>query len=183
MTPEVKMINSIARRYAARCWWAELDDLVQEGWIALLTAQRIWDPSRNVPLAGYAGRAVMLHLRDYLWRMSAPVTGPSHHGERLAGLCRAPTDFLASHTQDDGPDMDAEQWWDELTARMETVIREADSSGAAHRVMWLHETPAQVATDLGLRFGVVHARIRAAWRHLRQDTRLRELMAARAQTC
>lgn len=184
MKTEVEVVNKIARRFAARCWWAEMEDLVQEGWIALLTAKKTWDPSRGVSLTNYASRAVALHLGDYLWHMGAPVSGARGHGRRLEGMHRVPETALERHPTEDTRDPAVEHWWEETTSRMEEVLRKADSSGVAIRVVWWQEPASQVAEEMGVRTEEVHAKAKLARRYLRQDARLCELVSVvDAQTC
>lgn len=56
----------LRRIYAAGCRSVELEDVLQEAQIALLIAQRRWDPSTNVPFGAYFYRGLMNHLNRWV---------------------------------------------------------------------------------------------------------------------
>lgn len=56
----------LAHQY--KCPNVEADDLIQEGWIAYLTAKRNYDPRRGVPLSAYASTYVKRAMWNYLLR-------------------------------------------------------------------------------------------------------------------
>lgn len=95
MTPSelaevIRNADILAARYKRRCWWADVDDLRQEGLAAQLQCRSTWDPDYGVPFGAYAWRAAALAMRAFLLRMSAPVSAPRGHGELLVGLQHAP---------------------------------------------------------------------------------------------
>jgi len=77
MTVEFATLDSLARRAARRYKrrWSSLDerDLHQEAWIALLLAQRSYDPERG-PFEHYGSVAARRWLFGYLLRRTAPVS-------------------------------------------------------------------------------------------------------------
>ena len=68
------MANRLARRYAGR--GELLDDLAQVAAIALINAVDRYDPSRQVPFAGFAIPTILgalkRHFRDTTWAMRVP---------------------------------------------------------------------------------------------------------------
>ena len=68
------MASQLARRYAGRC--ELLDDLVQVAAVALIKAVDHYDPSRQVPFAGFAVPSILgaikRHFRDTSWAMRVP---------------------------------------------------------------------------------------------------------------
>lgn len=88
------IVKEAARRYARRCWWASKDDLMQEGWLAALTAQRTWKANGAAGFRWYVWRAVINAMRNLLLRESAPVKAGWHNLHKLKGLTRAPVSEL-----------------------------------------------------------------------------------------
>lgn len=182
MTQELhKMVKKVARRYKARCWWADEADLVQEGWVAVMRARRTWsaekaaDPTKGCAFAGYAERAVALTMRDWLWRHSAPVTGPKGRGERLAGLTRAPMEALSVHTTP-APDMGRAEWWQTLNEHLASVLCESDPDGVAERVLLDGVTSTEAAATSGVTASEVRRRVREAKKRLATSEVLRSLL-------
>ena len=174
-----KIADQVARRYAALCWWAELDDLRQEGWVAALEAERTWRPDGGASLATYARRAVVLRLRDCLWRASKPVTGPQHRGERLRGL-RAVSDAVLARRE--APDLfeaeKAERWWAELRDLVAAAVRHDKHGWIAARALLGPETAAEVAQDINRSASLVHHRSWEARRRIAEDADLKLAYAA-----
>lgn len=85
--------KQLASIFAARCFWAEFEDLYQQAWNIALDALENYDPSRLGPertsLGGYLWNAITFGLQAYLWRESAPVSG-----QKLDGLRRADVEEL-----------------------------------------------------------------------------------------
>ena len=86
----VKIASGVAWRYARRCWWADVDDLIGEASRVVLEAARTWDPQVGVPFSGYAAKAAQRALSGYLWEQSSPVT--SSDPRIMAGTYRAEVD-------------------------------------------------------------------------------------------
>jgi RNA polymerase sigma-B factor len=68
------LVRAIGRRYAGR--GIALDDIVQTGYIGLISAVDRFDPARGVPLEAYAARTIegeIMHLfRDRGWAVRVP---------------------------------------------------------------------------------------------------------------
>lgn len=77
-----------AARYKRRCWWASFEDLVQQARLAVVEAERTYDPQTGVPFEGYAWRAAINQLHALILRESAPVSAPGHKLPDLKGLYR-----------------------------------------------------------------------------------------------
>ncbi len=83
----LRIAKAVAQRYAARCWWADKDDMTSEASEAILCAQRTFDPQVGVPFDGYAAKAAALRIRSWLWKNSSPVSGGSHDPRKhVAGV-------------------------------------------------------------------------------------------------
>jgi DNA-directed RNA polymerase specialized sigma24 family protein len=95
MTTQIEsQVNEAARRYARRVWWANEEDLKQEGWVAALEAAASWKPTGGASLKWYVWTAIVRSMRNLLLRDSAPVKAGWHNLHKLKGLQRAevPTD-------------------------------------------------------------------------------------------
>ncbi len=68
------LVRAIARRYAGRGF--TFDDIAQSGYLGLIQAVDRFDPSRGVPLRGYATRMIegeIMHMfRDRGWAVRVP---------------------------------------------------------------------------------------------------------------
>lgn len=106
------VVESVARRFARRCWWVDEDDLRQEGWRAALAALRRFDVDRapTGSVKPFVRPAVQRYVVDYLLQNTSPVSARDYGPERrnLIGLSRAPVESA------DGPD--------ERTAEGEVII-------------------------------------------------------------
>lgn len=60
------LVSAFARRFQGQ--GLEREDLEQEAWLALVEAERDWDPSRNVPKAAFFRRQVWTALKRLLRR-------------------------------------------------------------------------------------------------------------------
>lgn len=83
-----------ARAYAAKCWWAEVEDLEQCAFVATTRAMETFDPKVGVPLDAYLYRAAVLAIKPYLLAQSAPVSAPRHRRDELKGLTRVSDSFM-----------------------------------------------------------------------------------------
>jgi hypothetical protein len=75
-----RRIAKVVRFYTRRCFWAEPDELAQQGWLVALEALQTYDPSRmgeQTSLAGYIWNSLRFGIGAYLWKLSAPVSGRS----------------------------------------------------------------------------------------------------------
>lgn len=178
MTDFAKIADQVARRYAAKCWWADLNDLRQEAWVAVLEAEQTWRPDGGASRATYAHRAAVLRLRDYLWRASKPVTGPRGRGERLRGLRAAPDAVLTWHEAPDPLEVErAERWWAELRELVTAVVLHDRHGKIAARALLGPETAIEIARDIGRSTSLVYERSRQARRRIAEDAELRRAYA------
>jgi len=99
-----KLANASARRYKALCWWADVEDMRQEAYYAMLRAHRTFDPNEGVPLGAYLWAACVRWLRGYLWKNSSPVSASWDKLDELAGLHRAPLTAVANLAADSTPE-------------------------------------------------------------------------------
>lgn len=181
-----RVVNAAAARYAARCWWAELEDLRQEGWVAALEAQQTWDPGRGVPLHGYAWRAVVNHLGNYLWTQCSPVTGRKNHGKSLQDVRRVSAEVLIGHHADDPLETErAEAWWARMREQAKLVVEGGRHGDVAARVLLRGERVAAVAESVGWPVHKVWRADHVARQRIAEDTDLRHEYAAGIQemTC
>lgn len=78
MQAQEEVVTQVARCYARRCWWAELDELKQVGHLAIAEASRSYDPAVGVSAYKYARKACVFAMARYLWEASSPVSGGKH---------------------------------------------------------------------------------------------------------
>lgn len=64
----------------------DLDDLLQEGRIALVMAQRTFDPGRGVVFLTYAGRAVQVRMKNFVHRAAHTIRMPRHRLFEAPGM-------------------------------------------------------------------------------------------------
>jgi DNA-directed RNA polymerase specialized sigma24 family protein len=157
-----EIVETLARRYAARCWWADECDLVQEGWVAALQVNlRELDPAGA---SGYVYRVVACRMSRYLWAESSPV--PSSRGDRaMAGLQRAPLEdwtVPASGTTPEALCEDAEaralelELREELRERIREIGRGAVALDAVLMVLLDGTAPSVAAWMTGVPVRVVY---------------------------
>lgn len=82
------VVKEAVRRYKRDCWWADTEDLTQHGWVVALEAHKTFKPERMDDFYWYAWRAVVIQLRNHLWRQSAPVSAPQRKLSELRGVFR-----------------------------------------------------------------------------------------------
>lgn len=88
--PELeRVVNAIAERYARACWWADVEDLRQEAWVAALAAEKKFDPTKG-QLSSYAFVIVKRAVAAYLLEETAPVSSSWHERHALVGINREP---------------------------------------------------------------------------------------------
>ena len=118
----MEIAREVARRYKRRCWWADVDDMAGQASVAILEAQRTWDPQVGVPLEGYVRRAAVLSVKGLLWRTSSPCSGGLGDPRRnLAELRRVPDDHAPATAR---PDMEGKIDTERLCARVRARVAE-----------------------------------------------------------
>jgi RNA polymerase sigma factor (sigma-70 family) len=175
------VVNLAARRYAARCWWADVNDLRQEAWVAVLDAQRTFDPTRGVPLHGYAWRAAVNALRTYTWRAGSPVYAPIKKLDQLAGLTRDELDLElpgGSEGQDDR--LHDSRASTDLESRVRHLLNRGRYGMAVQLTLLDGVPPREVALLCGVPVTHIWEANNAAKRRLRADPTLRRLMMHKA---
>lgn len=183
MSPErqqvaARVAKRVARWYAARVWWAEPDDLLQEAWVTVLECDRSAPDAMPELWGGYAYRAASMHLSRYCWSLSAPVSA-AKPGPELAGVHRAvlpergvvrplPGPQRASWVLSAGTDPEAEllrreaamllpEAEERLRARCEELaMAEGDAVHAALDVLLCGDRPMEAARFYGLSRPVVY---------------------------
>lgn len=96
-----KVSLRVARFYARRCWWADLDDLKQEARTTALlcAASPTYDPTRR--FSSYAEQAIRRKLGQWLLHQ-APVSAGFNNGSKLANMERAPvSDDIPAEVSDE----------------------------------------------------------------------------------
>ena len=89
-------LTDLARAYTP---WCELEDLKQEGALALLNAAGRFDPTYGTKLLTYATPAIEAALSDYASRYAFPLSVPTSRGSQLrtvAHLCTEAQDASES---------------------------------------------------------------------------------------
>src|SRR5215212_109988 len=81
-------VSALGRRYARR-WGVPVDDLLQEGALALVQAVDHYDPGRGMKLSTYATWWVKQAIRRAAMAQSRPVRVPERLWERAEELSRA----------------------------------------------------------------------------------------------
>ncbi len=172
----LRIAKAVARRYANRCWWADVDDMTNEASVAVLTAKRTWDPEVGVPFDGYAARAAALHLRTYLWRVSSPVSGGIHDPKKnIAGVHAG--EFSEEHhgvpvDQDPGLKLDEVNWLLKVRRRIRALARDGRDGELASEVLVRGRRPMDVIAETGRD---VHGAVHLVRRKIREDRRLHKL--------
>lgn len=174
----------VARRYAVRVWWADEKELVQEAWLAILTALRPGGPyvqECGVPRTAYAWRAAVLHLREFLWRQSAPVRAPHHKLKELRGVHRAEvTEESIVTFEDPAQLLEEKRWTESVRSQVHYLLDKLGAdSGVAARVVVHEEEPAEVARDLALPTSHVYRTARAARTMMSDNAMLHQLLKER----
>jgi RNA polymerase primary sigma factor len=82
------MVTALGRRYAGR-WGVPLEDLFQEGALALVQAVDHYDPDRGMKLSTYATWWIKQAIRRAAMAQSRPVRIPERLWERVEDLSKA----------------------------------------------------------------------------------------------
>lgn len=166
-----EVAKRVAMRYALRVWWADREEMEQEAWVAILEAARTWKPDGGASLRYYVERAAVLRVRRFLWKMSAPVSGPVRNPEKLRGLHRAPLE-AAPESPDDG--IEEQMWWNQLTERMKEVIESGSHAVIVAKVLLEGVRPRHLAAETGVPVHRIWRYTSDARKRLKHDDELRD---------
>jgi RNA polymerase primary sigma factor len=108
------MVSALGRQYANR-WGVPLEDLLQEGALALVQAVDHYDPDRGMKLSTYATWWVKQAIRRAAMAQSRPVRIPERLWERVGDLSRAERFSRSSAEQErwDRKPSEASSWSNE----------------------------------------------------------------------
>jgi RNA polymerase primary sigma factor len=118
------MVSALGQRYARR-WSVPLEDLVQEGALALVQAVDHYDSDRGMKLSTYATWWVKQAIRRAAMAQSRPVRIPERLWERVEDLSRAER-YSGSRTEQKGWDREpneASSWLDEELEEVRCALR------------------------------------------------------------
>jgi RNA polymerase primary sigma factor len=118
------MVSALSRRYARR-WGIPLEDLLQEGALALVQAVDHYDPDREMKLSTYATWWVKQAIKRAAMAQSRPVRVPERLWERAEKLSRAER-YLGSRPEQEGWDREpseASSWSDEELEEVRWALR------------------------------------------------------------
>ena len=118
------MVSVLGRRYARR-WDVPLEDLLQEGALALVQAVDHYDPDREMKLSTYATWWVKQAIRRAAMAQSRPVRIPERLWERVEDLSRAER-CSGSRTEQKGWERkpsEASSWSDEELEEVRCALR------------------------------------------------------------
>ena len=118
------MVSALGRRYSRR-WGVPLEDLVQEGALALVQAVDHYDSDRGMKLSTYATWWVKQAIRRAAMVQSRPVRIPERLWERVEDLFRAER-YSGSMTEREGWDRErseASSWSDEELEEVRCALR------------------------------------------------------------
>jgi len=117
------LVSKAAWRYAKRCWWADVAELKQAGWTAVMDCLPRFDPDCGLPLEAFLWGAAEKAMKRQLWHDSSPTSGGWHRPERDRVQQRAP---LSVHAEDSAPRPDdalaEKQWRRSVRARLHELV-------------------------------------------------------------
>lgn len=183
MVTEEKLVSVAARRYARRSWWVDIEDLKQEGRVAVEEARRKFDHNYGTPWEAYCWRAILFAMKRFLWASSVPVSGGSHRPrESYANVRRADAveddDFEVVDCAPDKALFDRE--WD-ARVRKRVMQLGGDTHGDIHLVLLEEVTARQLAARIKKDPKEVYARAAELRAAITQDRPLWELMRVRKE--
>ena len=118
------MVSALGRRYARR-WGVPVDDLLQEGALALVQAVDHYDPDRGMKLSTYATWWVKQAIRRAAMAQSRPVRIPERLWKRAEELSRAELCLESRPEQEDWDrePSEASSWSDEELEEVRCALR------------------------------------------------------------
>ena len=160
----VKLLRYLAGRYATRP--ADVEDLMQEGFLGLVRAQETFDPSRGKTWASWAAWHIISEFRKSRTPPALSLDAPVGEDVTLGDLL-----------PDDGPPPDERLLRDEIVRTVrESVDALKEGREIVQRTRLGGETLGQTAHDMGLAYRQAAALRRRAEKALRRDRRLRALV-------
>lgn len=186
-----RLVRVVIRRYknrGATYAYSLEDDLLQEGRLALLRAERTFNPAFGTTPVQYAWRALVLWMGTYLSRMSSPASGDAaKKGRPNQGIrtdyeatAEAWTDTLPEggtfHTAGAESAFFACEWNAEVRARLSSL---AGRDKVAVSVALDLEPAAEVAKRTGRKLGEVYRAVRRLRARAAQDVLLWQLLQAK----
>lgn len=139
-----------ASRYKRIYWWAELDDLKQVALMAVFRARKSWDVKEGIPFGGYAWRAATIQLRNFVRKMSAPVSAKENDLDNLVGIFRASVGQLENKSNTN--EGDAVELLDSARTREQVreVFGRVEDGYLARMVLLDEDAPRVVAAREGI---------------------------------
>jgi DNA-directed RNA polymerase specialized sigma24 family protein len=153
---------SVARRYKSKCWWANLDDLVQEGIAAILKSASTFDAQTGIPFEGYAWKAAVYSIRMYLWQNTAPVNETWHNAKTLNGVSRVSLDSVEIQNLSDArkpiqESLDDLRWKKRVRDRISALLEDHNDPEFTAAILLGDKKPKQTHKD-GIYGDVARAR-------------------------
>lgn len=143
------LANKAAARYAAKCWWAERDELRGAALLAGVEARRTFDPAVGVDEGAYMWRAMVLACRNTLWAASSPVSN-RHRPSELAGLFHAElSDEMVDATVGPYGEVAEAEWCTKVQEHVQALAHHRGHELAVPVVLG-QATPAEVAQANGV---------------------------------
>lgn len=178
-----EVVKGVARYYKVKCWWADSEEMEQEGWLAVCQALRPRDDGKGYkpergPLKGYLWNACAFAVRDWLWRVQGPMTIRNDADRRGEDVC---SEELYDHLQSALPDPEASlrtaQRGAEVVEYLQAALGRCPDAELAIPILLGEEKHSDVARRLGTTVPKVSAAVRATRAVLEADPDLAWLRA------
>lgn len=158
-----RRVQTSARRY----WWADREDMEQNGWRVVLEADRTFDPAKG-SRATYRNSAMLKSLWVQMLRDSSPVSASDHQVPRMAeaGCIRAPVEAVALMPAASAESVEDKNWRRRLGLVLGLVADDIPDGSLGLSVLLGAD-----AADVAEHHGVTVARVRKARTRLRRALR------------
>lgn len=169
-----EVVEKVARAYAAKCWWADLRDLKQEAWVAILEAEATYNPARGAR-SQYAWSSAVYALRAYTWEMSSPVRAPRKRLPETAGMRRVAVDVLLDMPDPTPSPLEqahSAKLTSEWLAHVRALVAQGHLADEVTRVLLDGERPSRVAREAGIAPWQLWRATKQARERLEQDPEL-----------
>jgi DNA-directed RNA polymerase sigma subunit (sigma70/sigma32) len=178
---EVQRIAAdVAHGYARKWRYVDGADLLQEAILAVLHAQKTFDPSRGTKFAAYAGQAASYAVKMYLWRNSFPVNESVHKRDSLMGVVRVSIhSSKATRLKLPLPPPDERLHEARWTKRVQDWVKENDASGLGAAALLADLRPREVAEEKEVPSRKVQQALGRVRTKARQSEELRQLWEER----